>query len=120
MFLLAQYDWLTWTCQYKSCRFLYVDVGCQGRISDGGVFRNTTLSRALEEGTAGLPPDAPYPDTEEEKPYHIVADEAFPLKSYLMKPYPSRGLTDEQRVYNYRLSRARRVVENAFGILSNR
>ena len=50
----------------------------------------------------------------------MVADEAFPLKPYIMKPYARRGLSTEQRVFNYRLSRARRVVENAFGILSNR
>ena len=35
----------------------------------------------------------------------------------MMKPYPHRGLSNEKRIFNYR---ARRVVENAFGILANR
>ena len=37
-----------------------------------------------------------------------------------MKPFPQRGLTKEERIYNYRMSRARMTVENAFGILANR
>ena len=100
--------------------FLYVDVGCQGRISDGGVFRHTTLFRAVDNGYAGLPPDSPYPYTDVDMPFAFVGDEAFPLRAYLMKPFPQRNLSHEQRVYNYRASRARRTVENAFGILANR
>ena len=38
----------------------------------------------------------------------------------MMKPYSKRHLTDPERIFNYRLSRARRIVENGFGILSHR
>ena len=36
-----------------------------------------------------------------------------------MKPYSSQKLSHSKRVFGYRLSRARRTTENAFGILSN-
>ena len=51
----------------------------------------------------------------------MVSDEIFQLKDYLMHPYPgtrSGKLTIDQAVFNYQLSRARRVIENAFGILA--
>lgn len=86
--------------------FTYVDVGAKGRSSDGGVFGNSSLFEALEKKLLNIPKDAV-----------IVGDDAFPLKTYLLKPYSRRNLTKEEKVFNYRLSRARRISENAFGIL---
>lgn len=100
--------------------FIYVDIGCQGRISDGGVFRNTTLFQKLNENQLMLPPDEPLPSCEEPLPYVFVGDDAFALTTHLLKPYP--GIHDkgsEKRIFNYRLSRARRLVENVFGIMAS-
>jgi DDE superfamily endonuclease len=53
-------------------------------------------------------------------PYFIAGDEAFPLSANLMHPYSGRFLPDDKHYFNQRLSRARGVVENSFGILSAR
>eukprot|EP00794_Sanderia_malayensis_P013219 gene13219-14568_t len=45
--------------------------------------------------------------------YHIIGDDAFPLREDLLKPHPDRQLDADQRIFNYRFSRARRVVEDA-------
>ena len=52
-------------------------------------------------------------------PYYLVGDEIFALKPWMMRPYPGK-LAEEERVFNYRLSRSRRVIENVFGILRAR
>lgn len=53
-------------------------------------------------------------------PFVIVADDAFPLKPYLLKPFCYREQVMPHKIFNYRLSRARNVVENAFGICASR
>lgn len=101
-------------------RFIYIDVGCKGRISDGGVFTRCSLYHAIENNTLGIPPPARLPGTSIEAPYVIVADDAFSLQTYTMKPYNFRNQDIGQKVFNYRLSRARRLVESAFGIMASR
>ena len=52
--------------------------------------------------------------------FELLRDDAFGLKTYMMKSPPQRGFTDEKRVYNYCHCRACRISENLFGIISNR
>lgn len=100
--------------------FLFADVGCQGRISDGGVFKNTQLYKDLQNTNLKLPPPKALPGQKIPLPYIILGDEAFALNDNLMKPYSGSFTKGSlERIFNYRLSRARRVVENVFGILSS-
>ena len=101
-------------------QFLFIDVGTQGSAADGGIWKNCALGAALEEQRAGLPEAEPLPGETVKVPYCLVGDDAFALRPWMMKPYPSRNLSRQQRIFNYRLSRARRVVENAFGITAMR
>ncbi|KMQ90587.1 nuclease harbi1 [Lasius niger] len=98
----------------------FVDIEAYGRRSDGGIFKDSAIGKAFDEGQMNIPQPATIGEIKPILPYCLVGDEAFPLKPYLLRPYPGRrGLTPEQDVYNYRLSRARRVIENTFGILAS-
>lgn len=100
--------------------FIFVDAGCQGRISDGGVFQNCQLNKRLISNSLSLPPLKPLIGRHKPIPYYFIGDGAFPLTENIMKPFPglySKG--EPARIFNYRLSRARRVVENVFGIISS-
>lgn len=100
--------------------FIMIDVGINGRVSDGGVLFYSKFGELLENNQLMLPESAPLPNTNENFPYIFVADEAFALNVHMMKPYPQKLLNDERHEYNRRISRARAPVENAFGILNSR
>lgn len=96
-------------------KFLYVYVGSKGQISDGIVFKNSSLHRRIDRRKLRIPSarilQTPY---RIEVPYFILGDTAVSLNKYT--DIPDRN--SKERICNSRLSRARRVVENAFGILS--
>ena len=100
--------------------FTYVDVGKEGSCADGGIWRKCTLNRHIQAGDLNIPKTDLLPGTSIKMPHMIVSDEAFPLTEHIMKPYARRNLTHGQAIFNYRLSRARRISENAFGILASR
>ncbi|KAJ8035827.1 Protein ALP1-like [Holothuria leucospilota] len=101
--------------------FIMVDAGVNGRVSDGGVIAVTEFGRLLDDGSLGLPEPAPLHQNDViAMPYVFVGDDAFAMSENLLKPYGGDRLESDQRIYNYRLSRARRVTENAFGILTAR
>lgn len=101
--------------------FTFVDVGAEGSSADGGIWQQCAFKMAIDDGYLQLPPPTPVRGIPNMAlPYFVVGDDAFPLGPTLLKPYAKRDMTYEQRSYNYRLSRARRLSENGFGILSNR
>ena len=51
---------------------------------------------------------------------YLIGDVVYPLKTWLIKTFPDRGLSSNKRSFNYRLSCARMVVENTFGLLKGR
>ncbi|KAJ8046482.1 Protein ALP1-like [Holothuria leucospilota] len=106
-------------------RFTLVDIGAAGRNSDGGIFANPPMGIAMENGSSDIPKPCPLTESESQPfLYVFVGDEAFSLKNYLKRPFPGRdvgpmtGEKYEKNIYNYRLSRAKRIIENTFGIWS--
>ena len=100
--------------------FIYVDAGQCGRHADGGIWRNCALNQRMEKGVANIPPPRELPGTDVKSPYVIVGDGAFPLTENLQRPYCRRNMEEWEMVFNYRLRQSRRIIENVFGVMSNR
>ena len=107
-------------------RFIVVDVGNYGSNSDTGIFKHSHFGQKFLLNELGLPPRKPllgFPQAGQ-LPHCFMGDEAFPPSVDLMRPYlrGQRGtkLAKDKLLFNYRLSRARRIVECAFGILVQR
>jgi len=52
-------------------------------------------------------------------PYMLVSHAAFQFTEYMLRPYPVNQLNRNRRIFNYRLSRAKRISKNAFLFLVN-
>ncbi|XP_022834883.1 protein ANTAGONIST OF LIKE HETEROCHROMATIN PROTEIN 1-like [Spodoptera litura] len=100
--------------------FIFVDVGAYGKECDSSVFKETPFWKNLTNNGLNLPDATRLPGIDYDLPYVFVADEAFALHYHLLRPFGGHQLDQLKRTFNYRLTRARRFVECAFGILSNK
>ncbi|XP_043471848.1 protein ALP1-like [Leptopilina heterotoma] len=99
-------------------RFTWIDIGDYGSLNDASVFNASGFGQELEAGRYPLPEGKPLSGMNEQIPYFFIGNEAFGLRSYLMRPYSKRYLKyDDQKLFNYRLSHARTIIEDTFGIL---
>ena len=100
--------------------FILCDFGTNGRVSDGGVIDDTVFYEKLKNGTLKLPAPSKINNTDTFLPFVFVGDEAFALRSDFLKPFNRKQLDNDKRIFNYRLSRSRRMIENVFGIWAAR
>ncbi|KAK0420659.1 hypothetical protein QR680_014814 [Steinernema hermaphroditum] len=98
-------------------RFIWVDIGGEGRSGDAQLYNSSSLSNRLREmrlfGSLGRYGQVPYV---------VVADGGFPIQPRLLRPFGAAACRSNltARYFNKRLSRARQVSEHAFGILTRR
>lgn len=102
-------------------KYLFRDIciGWPGSVHDARVFAHSSLYKKATEGQI-LNGPCMNVASESISPF-LIGDSAYPLLPWVMKPFPhNNALSDAQKNFNYRLSRARIVVENAFGRLKAR
>ena len=99
-------------------KFIWIEIGANGSASDVQIWNTCASNSALTDDHLPVPPHERLPHDTESMPFHLIGDEAFALSTNLMqKPFSKRKLTREVHIFNYCLSRARRVTKNAFGLL---
>ncbi|XP_013786605.1 protein ALP1-like [Limulus polyphemus] len=87
--------------------FTHIYTGCPGSTQDADVFTSSVLYLEQQEY---FPEDS-----------FIVADSAYPLLPWVITPYRDYGiLTQEQKVFNKELNKARIAIDHAFGQLKSR
>ena len=95
-------------------------VGWPGRVHDARVFANSSLYSRGQQNTL-FTPNTSVSLSGADVPLVLLGDPAYPLLPWLMKAYVNNGrLTTQKKLFNYRLSKARVVVEHAYGRLKGR
>ncbi|XP_076247810.1 uncharacterized protein LOC143187484 [Calliopsis andreniformis] len=106
-----------WAIVDARYNFVAVDVGAFGKNSDGGILAKSNIGKAMERKALNIPNEALLPNSVKKAPFVYLGDEAFPLKCYMLRPYPRNQLNDKKK-RKHMVKQT--VVKNTFGILSQK
>lgn len=101
-------------------RFTFIDVGSNGKASNSSLVKHSMLFQKMQNNTLNIPNDRPVSINGDPLPFVFVGDEAFGLSPHMLRPYGGENISPQEKIFNYRLSRARLYIECAFGILTNK
>ncbi|ETM97626.1 hypothetical protein PPTG_20071, partial [Phytophthora nicotianae INRA-310] len=88
------------------CRFIAVDASFPGSTNDARAFRDTGVSRALNNLPTGM---------------YIIGDNAYSVGEHLLTPFSRNQIMDEYHdSFNFHASQLRIRIEMAFGLLTTK
>ncbi|KAJ0176586.1 hypothetical protein K1T71_007765 [Dendrolimus kikuchii] len=89
-------------CDSNYC-FTFIDVGSYAK-----------------EQRLNIPNPLPITSNGPPVPFVFIGDEAFGISNFIQRPYVGKYLNEKKRIFNYRLSRARRYIECSFSFMANK
>ncbi|XP_065360944.1 uncharacterized protein LOC135954657 [Calliphora vicina] len=97
--------------------FTNIDIGLHNTQTDDTTW-NLEFYKQMLTGKIHLPTNEELPNSDINFPYYMIGSSTFPLKTYIMRPYPANQLTPDGIIFNEHLAKAHSVTENAFGVLT--
>nr|XP_023011702.1 protein ANTAGONIST OF LIKE HETEROCHROMATIN PROTEIN 1-like [Leptinotarsa decemlineata] len=99
-------------------KFISIEVGSYGKQSDGGIFTTSSLYYHLEQNTFCVPGSKTLSGTNCSTRFRRRC--GLSIKAVSNEIFSGQNMSQEQEKFNYCLSRARRLVECAFGIITSK
>ncbi len=81
-------------------KFIWADIRVNDSASDAQVFTNYELRDAIDDGVIGFPDHDPLSGDDEDMPYFIIGDNAFPLRTWIMKLIGRQNMPEPERIFN--------------------
>ena len=83
-------------------KLIYIDIGAYGSQGDANIYDSSDFKKLIESENSEIPEARLLPNSQSLAPFFFVGDGAFPLQTFMMKPFGGKNLTKDLRIFNYR------------------